>query len=179
MNAPILTLQSKSTPYQTIDTLSYIQTNNLSGTLPIAADENSDKLYFRIYNNWALAANIATAYNLYVTTFDGASAVSHTTAKLIISSCWVHFQEIGFGEGSQTPGGVSYFLGDDIPTGGSSNVMTPVMGSNGAYGSAQIRAGSTGSGLGFIEFTSYVSTPQSVPDQTFNFATTLTYDWNT
>lgn len=179
MNAPILTIQAKSAPYQAITALTYLQTNNLSGALPIAADENSDKVYFRLYNNWVRSTNIATAYNIRITTYDGASVASHTASKLIISGCWVHFQEIGFGEGSSGPGGLSYFLDDDYPTGGSSNKMSPAMGSDGTYGSAQIRAGSTGSGLGFIEFATYVSTPQSVPDQTFNFATTVDYEWNT
>lgn len=179
-SAPDLTFRSASTPYSLLNTLVYYQKHYFSGSLPVNQGEKSENLYFRIYNNYAKNSNLSAAYNVRIFAYDGASAVSHTAAKLPISQQWIHMLQNGFGENSTPPGLYTYYRSDDYAIGGSHNWMSAEVGSDGVYSStstAVLRANSTGSGVGFLEFLSYASLPASTVDATYNFAITADYYW--
>lgn len=177
MNAPDLTFRQNTSPYAAITSLAYVQTKeSFSGvTLPVNYYENSDKLRFRIYNNWALNTGIASALNVAITTFDGAGAGSHTALLEPVYDMWVHVYETGFGEDSSTPGLYTQYTGFDTPVGDSSTYM-PERASDGTQAST-IRAGTDTNGVGFIEFETYTSIPYNVQTKSYTFAITASYEW--
>lgn len=181
--APQLTFQD--TLGNVLSSISYIQTSPTGDTLPVNQGYNSNANLFRIYNNYALTAGIASALNVTLTTYDGIGAGSKTCMVTPVSQSWVHMQMYGYGENS-TASTVpfTYYLGADTPIGGNTpcgtNIYSPERGSDGVIGSDQIRAYSTGNGLGYIEFSTYTSLPYSgVVNASYVFAIVCQYDWST
>lgn len=176
MNQPILTFTSNVAPYSLLSQINYVQTTPGGTNIPVLIGNDSNKVLFRIYNNWALAASIATAYNIQITTYDGASVISHTALTAPVSQLWMHLYENGYGEDSIQPGLLTSYIDNDTAVGGTST-YSPHFGSNGAINS-QIRAGSDGNGLGFIEVASYLSVPTIALANTYSFAITVFYNWS-
>lgn len=177
MTQPDLTFRNISTPFATIASVTYVQTKDGGTNLPVLQGENSDNLFFRVYNNWALNSSIANALNCHITTWDGPTSISHTAATLPVSQKWIHVYEDGYGENSVTPGVFTSFAGVDTAVGGSSKYVL----GKGTDGSTQsiIRAYSNNNGLGFVEITSYASVPVAAPNNTYNFVITVDYEWTT
>ncbi len=179
---PVLTFRNVTTPFSTISTLNYVQSAAGGNNLPVLQGQNSDPILFRIYNNFALSAGIASAINISITTYDGALVGSHTCALLAVSQSWIHIQEYGYGENSVTSNDYfTYYLGSDTAIGGSgpcgSDTYVPEAGSDGSS-SAYIRAYSNTNGMGYIEFQTYAALPVSgVQNTTYNFAVSCYYEW--
>ncbi len=184
--SPILTLRNSIAPYNTISPIVYLQQKDAGFPLPVNegfnfTPEQSTKNMFRIYNNFALSSNIADALNIQVTTFDTASAGSHSASTSPVSQQWVHMQQTGFGQASSGGGNFSSYLnGNDIAVGGLS-VFSPERGSDGSPYNPTIRAGyiNSGAGVGFIELTTYLSFPSGNLSQTYNFVIGVLYNWST
>ena len=181
-SAPVLTFQNILTPFSVISSLNYVQSAPGGNNLPVLQGQTSNPILFRIYNNFALAAGIATAINIYLTVYDGVGVGSHTCAFLPVSQSWIHAQEYGYGENSVTsPDGLTTYLGTDTAIGGSgpcgSNQYAPEKGSDGSA-NAQIRAYSSGNGQGFIEFQTKAVLPTTgVLNTSYNFSISLYYEW--
>lgn len=181
-SAPDITFRSAVAPFNILSGLPYVQTAPSGAVLPVLQGEFSDKMLFRIYNNFALNSGVASATNIKVTVYDGAGAGSHTCAILPVSHSWVCMVEYGYGENSVTsPDRFTSFVGSDLAIGGSSpcgsNYYVPEFGSDGSS-IPQIRAFSSGNGMGYIEFQTYIRAENSgVPNQDYNFAVSMSYDW--
>jgi hypothetical protein len=172
---PQLTFQQNVTPYSTITSETYQSTSPSGAPLPVLQGTQSNHFYFRVYNNWALAAGIATAVNVFVTTYDGIGTGSHTAFKAVVSQTWIHMLENGYGESAGTPGPFTSYIGSDTNVGGVF-VYNPEVGSNGVSLS-QIRAGSNQAGVGFIEFQSYAYVPTNATNNTSTFSISVGYEW--
>lgn len=182
--APVLTLRNVTTPFSTISTISYVQSATGGNNLPVLQGQTSDTTLFRIYNNFALTAGIASAINIYLTVYDGATAGSHTCAVLPVSQSWIHILEHGFGENSVTSNDfLTNYYGTETSIGGNgpcgSDKYVPEYGSDGTT-NARIRAYSNTNGMGYIEFQSRVAVPNtsSVQNASYNFAISLSYEWS-
>lgn len=180
---PVLTLRDIVTPFNTVS-LNYVQSAAGGNNLPVLQGQNSNPILFRVYNNFALSAGIASAVNVSITTYDGSGSGSHTCALLPVSQSWVRIQEYGYGENSvASPDQFTSYLGSDTAIGGNTpcgtNTYTPEIGSDGSTTQNQIRAFSTGSGTGYIEFSTYAQIPDSsiVQNQLYNFAISVNYEW--
>lgn len=174
MISPDITFRSATSPYALLSSLDYVQTKEAgSVSLPIKEGENSDLLSFRIYNNWALNSNIASATNINVTTYDSSSI--HSFSRLIVSQAWVHVYETGFGQSGSTPAVYNQFTGFDTPIGGHS-VYVPEVGSDGTT-SPLIAAGASNNGAGFIEYNTYMSVPAGSIYASYTFVVSLDYTW--
>ena len=181
---PVLTLRDIKSPFNVIS-INYVQSAAGGNNLPVLQGQVSDPVLFRIYNNFALAAGIASAVNVTLTIFDGAGAGSHTCALLPVSQSWVHIQEYGYGENSvPSPDLFTAYLGTDTAIGGNnpcgSDIYIPEVGSNGGTPfEHKIRAWNNGNGVGFIEFQSYAQVPNQsgIQNQTYNFAISIMYEW--
>lgn len=179
---PIITFQNVTTPFSTISQLNYVQSAAGGNNLPVLQGQNSNKILFRIYNNFALATGIANAINVFLTTFDGSGVGSHTCMVSCVSQSWTHIQEYGYGENSVTsPDRLTAYLGADTAIGGNSpcgsDIYLPEYGSDGNNPS-QIRAYSSGNGTGFIEFSTYESVPNTgILNTTYNFSISMFYEW--
>lgn len=179
---PVLTIRDVLTPFGAISSLNYVQSAPGGNNLPILQGQNSNPVLFRIYNNFALSAGIATALNVHLTVYDGSGAGSHTCAFLPVSQAWIHVQEQGYGENSVTsPDRKTYYLGSDTAIGGSapcgSSLYTPEKGSDGSA-TPQIRAYSSGNGMGYIEFQSTANLPISgVLNASYTFSVSMSYEW--
>jgi hypothetical protein len=176
MNAPILTFRSNVTPYSLLSSQAYTKATPGGTNLPVAQGDNSDDFYIRIYNNWGLSATIATALNISLTTFDGASSISHTYSTAPVSQHWLHVLENGYGEGATTPGAFTSYVGTDTAVGGVS-VYNPEKGSDGVLGESRIRAGTDTNGVGFIEINSYMSVPLAAVAGTYTLAISVQYEY--
>jgi hypothetical protein len=186
MNAPILTIRSNVSPYSLLTTpIVYSETVALQSSLPVLSGDystgivSSDVITFRIYNNfYPYSSNIATAYNIYITTFDGASSVSHTATTSSVSQCWTYFMENGFGENSSPQSTVMYTHYQDIGeyVGGSMSTKIPTYGSDGST-NPYIRAGQANNGEGMIEFNTKVSPSLFEGFATYSFAWSINYEW--
>lgn len=176
MTAPDITFRQNSTPYSTIASETYQQTSPSGNPLPVLQGQDSNHLFFRVYNNWALNSNIADAVNVFITTFDGVGAGSHTALKAVVSQTWIHMYENGYGENSLTPGVFTSYGGSDTAVGGI-YVYNPERGSNGVAFS-KIRAGTNNAGVGFIEFQSYARVPANATNNTTTFAISVGYEWS-
>jgi len=185
MNAPVLTFRQPTSPWSQLSTVSFAQSAPDGSTLPVLQGETSDKVKFRVYNNFALASNIASALNITLTTYDGVGAGSNTCATSPVSQSWVSIHMRGFGENSSTsPDLFTYFLGSTVAIGGSNpcgcNTYAPEFSSDGTIGqvnSPYIRAYSSGNGMGYIEFETYLILPNTVGATSYNFAINLAYEW--
>ena len=178
MLQPILTFRTAETPYDSYSqTILYSETVAKQTGLPILNGDDSDIIVLRLYNNFGNppAADIATAYNLQVTTFDSGALTASTPP---VSGMWIYFQENGYGENSTIPGLYTVNQGDDLAVGGLSNVMIPPFGSDGTQNS-YVRAGTNNAGVGFIELNTHASIPTSAASNTYNFQIAVTYAWNT
>lgn len=174
-SAPDITFRNYTTPYSVTALIIYSQTSPGGSGLPVLQGTDSDPLYFRIYNNFALNSDIASAVNFFVTTYDGMGVMSHTAAKAVVSQHWIHALENGYGEGSVTPGVYTVFAGSDTMIGGAFQYILD-KGSDGGSSSI-IRAGSNGSGCGFAEIKSYARVPADAQNGTTTFAISAGYEW--
>ena len=131
---PTITFRSAVTPYNLLSTpLVFSETIAKHANLPVLAGDKSGVLTFRIYNNFNLAQDISTAYNVTVTTYDG---VSYTASTPLVTQQWVNLQENGFGIGSTTSINTVTFYQDAAAfVGGGSNVKTFAYGADGSAGS--------------------------------------------
>lgn len=175
-SAPDISFRSAASPYSLLTTISFVQSTLGTDNLPVLQSYNSLPVKIRIFNNWALNSSIATAMNVRITTYDGLGAGSHTAAQLPASQMWIRLYESGFGEQAVLPGLFTALSGSDTAVGGTSNLYYAQVGSDGSL-TPQIRAGSTGAGLGFIEITTYAQIPAAAPSGDYTFALTMTYEW--
>lgn len=179
---PVLTFRNVTTPFSTISTLNYVQSAAGGNNLPVLQGQTSDPYLFRIYNNFALTAGIASAQDIHITIYDGSGAGSHTCAFLPVSQSWIHIQEYGFGENSVTSNdyftsylGIETAIGGNAPCG--ANIYTPEYGSDGTT-NPNIRAYSNTNGMGYIEFQSTAVLPVSgVSNTTYTFSLSVSYEW--
>lgn len=169
-------LTSNSAPYFPLTLLNYQETIN-GQALPVLQGDNSDTYYFRVYNNFNLAAGIANALNVQVTTWDGVGAASHLATTLPVTGHWDHFFENGYGENSIGPGPFTLYAGTDTPVGGTTR-YTVQEGSDGST-SAVIDAFTNNDGLGYIEFATYCAVPSNAPNETYFFAISVSYEYTT
>ena len=181
MLQPILDIRQAVTPFSTIN-ISYVQSCAGGNNLPVLQGQNSDPVLFRIYNNFAMSAGISSAFNVSITIYDGIGVGSHTCALLPVSQSWFHVYEMGYGENSTTADFKTDYLGLDTAVGGfnpcGGDTYMPEVGSDGSTSYSKIRAGSDTNGVGFIEFGSYVSVPDTgVQMATYNFAISVVYEW--
>lgn len=168
-----------NTPYAVLAAASFVQSAIGGNNLPVLQGENSNLFFFRIYNNYARAAGIASAVNIRITTFDAIDPASHTAMMSVINQSWIRVYENGYGENSTPPGLYYRYTGQDTAIGGSKpnqDVYIP------EYGSAntntpQIRAGSDTNGVGFIEIASYAELPDVVGMFSYAFAISVQYEW--
>lgn len=175
--SPLITFHSSISPYSTISALSYVQSMLGGNNLPVLQGEVSNTVIFRVYNNFALAAAIASAVNIRITVYDGASVASHLATKSVVNQEWIRVYENGYGENSSPPGLYTRYLGQDTAVGGTANEYVPEFGSDGTT-NPRIRAGSNMNGTGFIEIASYAELPDSVGTLTNTFAVSVLYDWS-
>lgn len=175
-SAPDLTFRSKDTPYGTLATALYVQSTLGGDYLPVLQGENSNLFYFRVYNNYARGAGIASAVNIRVTTFDNVDPGSHTAAMSAINQSWIRIYENGYGENSTPPGQYYRYTGFDTAIGGQANGYVPEFGSANSS-TPQIRAGSDTNSVGFIEFATYAELPDSVGMATYAFGLSIQYEW--
>lgn len=176
-NAPVVEFRGRSAPYAVISAIAYIQSALGGGALPVLGGESSNLVYFRVYNNFNNQMSTASMDNVYVTVFDDADPNSHTAAKSPVSQSWVRIYETGFGESVIAPGAYTQFLGQDTAIGRSGvDQYIPELGSDGSS-TPHIRAGTNQNGVGFIEFGTYLETPDGAGFATYTFALSLIYDW--
>lgn len=174
---PIVTFQAQSAPYNVVSSLFYEQSTLGGNFLPVKEGENSDVLYFRIYNNFVGSVNVATMSNISITAYDGAGAGSHTAKQSCISQSWIKLYENGFGESTISPGAYTSYVDDDTAIGRSGiDSYTPPYGSDGGS-TPYIRAGTNGNGVGFIEFATYAQIPSGAGFQNYTLAIGISYDW--
>ena len=96
-----------------------------------------------------------------------------------MSQSWVRIYETGFGEGATAPGLYTQFIDQDTAIGKAGvDKYVPAYGSDGSV-TPYIRAGTNGDGVGFIEFATYVETPNAIGFATYSFAVSLFYEWVT
>lgn len=174
---PDLSFHANSSPYVALTNLNFIQSKDGGNNLPVLHGENSNPIIFRIYNNFARNIGIASALNVAITTFDGASVASHTALRSPVSQSWLHLLENGFGENSvPIPDLLTQYKGFDTPVGGS-NFYYAEKGSNGNYGDSIIRAGTNENGVGFIEYEGYCSVPENAGGENYPFVISIIYEW--
>lgn len=175
-SAPDITFRNNVSPNGTLATALFVQSTLGGDYLPVLQGENSNLFYFRVYNNYARAAGIASAVNVRITTFDAVDPSSHTAAKSVINQSWIRVYEFGYGENSTPPGLYSHYVGEDTAIGGQGNVYVPEFGSDGTA-TPQIRAGSDTNSVGFLEIASYAELPDTVGMATYAFAISIQYEW--
>lgn len=176
-SAPIVTFTESKEPYSIISSISYAQSTLGSNYLPISNGENSELMYFRIYNNFDSSNGIATMDNIYVTVFDGADPNSHTATKSPVAQSWIRIYENGYGESAGSPGLYTKYVDEDTAIGRSGvDQYVPLYGSDGTS-TPYIRAGSDGDGVGFIEFATYLQAPDEVGFASYSIALSVIYDW--
>ncbi len=165
-SAPNVEFRSRTAPYAVISPPQFIQSALGGSNLPVLGGENSDIIYFRIYNNFGLAAGVASMTNVRVTVFGDP-----------LAQAWLRIYETAFGEGPVTPGLATAFNGDDTAIGNSgTSKYTPEIGSSGSS-TAQIRAGTDTNGCGFIEFAVYLEVPDGATFDTYPLTISVEYDW--
>lgn len=180
-SAPVITFRDPLG--NLLSSISYIQNSPAGSVLPIAANNGSVAVLFRTYNNYALASSIASAFNISLTVYDGVGANSKTCTLLPVSQSWVRIQMYGYGENSvDSPDFFTKYLGSETAIGGNgpcgSNIYIPERSSDGVDALNEIRAYSNGNGMGYLEFSTSVSTPTSIPSQTYTFGLSVFYEWH-
>ena len=179
MNNPIVSFRNRSAPYALLASVNYNQSALGGNFLPVKEGENSSLVYFRIYNNFSSSSNIATMTNVSITTYDDADPASHTATKSPIAQSWVKIYETGFGESTLSPAAITYFAGEDTAIGRSGiDSYSPEYGSDGSSNN-EIRAGTDGNGLGFIEFATYAQIPDGAGFANYTLALSVNYFWST
>lgn len=176
---PDITFRDIVAPFPVVSAFSFIQSKLGSGALPVLQGEQSNPILFRVYNNFLANAGVSDALNVSITTFDGATTLSHTSFKLPVSQSWIHMLENGFGENS-TPIADLYtrYTGIDTAIGGAANLYYAQKGSDGSYGNSRIRA-SGGAGVGYIEYKGYAQPPDDAVGSTYSFVISCQYEWTT
>jgi len=177
--APDITFRDATNPASVVSLLQYVQSTLGSDFLPILQGEQSSVVKFRIYNNYAGNVNIASAFNVNITVYDGSGAGSRTALKSPVFQSWLRVYETGFGENSTPPGLYTAWAGSDTAIGSGPaglNLYYPEVGSDGLL-SNQVRAGSGYSQVGFIELASYLQLPPSVASASWNFSLSVSYEW--
>ena len=177
MLAPDITFRRSVTPYDVLAAAAYVQSTLGGNNLPVLQGESSNILIFRIYNNYAAAAGIASAVNVRVTTFDTVDPGSHTATKSVIAQEWIRVYENGYGENATPPGLYSRYIGLDTAVGAQGNFYVPEFGSAGTS-TPQIRAGTDTNGVGFIEIASYSEIPDAVGTASYTFGISIEYEWS-
>lgn len=178
-SAPDITFRDAKIPTNVVSQLNYVQSSLGGNNIPVMQGENSNTMLFRIYNNWARNAGIASAFNVGIALYDGIGV--KTASTLAVSQSWVRIYENGYGESAGTPGLLSRYVGNDTAIGGTpagTQTYTPEEGSDGTN-NPRIRAGTDTNGVGFIEFATYAELPDSTPTFPYNFAITIEYEWTT
>ena len=158
-----------------LSSITFVQSTLGSNFLPVLQGEQSIPVTVRVYNNYALASNIATAFNLNVTVYDGVGSASHTATQSVTAQSWIRVYETGFGESTTPPGLYTAWTGSTVAIGGT-NVYFAEVGSDGLY-SDQIRAGSNTNGCGFIEFALQAQIPLGAATANYNFSFSVSYEW--
>ncbi len=174
-SSPILSFRDAKNPGSVVGSINYVQSTLGTDFLPVLQGEQSIPVKVRVYNNYGLATGIASAFNVYVTAYDGVGSASHTSVKSIINQAWIRVYETGFGEGSVGNGLYTAWCGSDTAIGGT-DVYFAEVGSDGGY-TGQIRAGSDTNGVGFIEFETYVEVPEGADFSEWYVAFSLSYEW--
>lgn len=175
-SAPVIDFRKSDNPNSSIGFALFVQSALGGGYLPVLQGENSNTFIFRVYNNFARAVGIASAFNVDITTFDSVDPSSHLATKSVINQQWIRVYENGYGENSTPPGLYSRYLGADTAVGGQGNLYVPETGSDGST-SPQIRAGTDTDGVGFIELATYAELPDVVGMVTNLFAISIQYEW--
>lgn len=179
INPPQISFRTASAPFSVISPVSYVQSMIGGNNLPVKEGENSNLVYFRVYNNFNGAGSVATMYNIMFTVYDDADPNSHTAAKSPVSQSWVRIYETGLGESSAAPGLYTHWLGTDTAIGRSGvDFYSPEYGSDGVAG-AHIRAGADGNGVGYLELATYIQVPTGAGFATYTMAIGINYDWIT
>jgi hypothetical protein len=176
MTAPDLTFRATTSPYDTISSFTFIQSGPGGIQLPVLQNEQSDYIYFRVYNNFALNTDIADAINVFLTVFDGLGPASKNSFGTVTSQAWIRASLTGYGESTGTPGLYTQYPGEEIRL-GNWIVLQPEKGSNGVLNSPKIRAGSNNNGVGFVEFKIYAKLPNTVVSGNYQFAISVGYDY--
>lgn len=179
MNSPVVSFRSRSAPYLVISSIPYTQSALGGNLLPVKEGENSNLIYFRVYNNYGQAGSIASMQNIRVSVFDDADPASHTATKSPVSQSWVRIYETGFGESTVAPATLTLFNGLDTAIGRSGvDSYSPEYGSNGGS-TPYIRAGMDGNGVGFVEFATYTQIPSGAGFADYTMALSVDYHWTT
>jgi hypothetical protein len=173
MNRPILSFYSNIAPYQQLTSLVFTKTKGFYSDIPTVNGEITDEKVVRIYNNWAQAVDIATAYNIHITTYDRAGTLAASGA--VASQHWMAVKQIGYGEGSSRPGPLTS-LEDEFVSIGGSKYYIPIMGSDGLLHPI-IRAGIDFDNMGFIELKSYMTVPKFAVAGNYSFILTVGFNW--
>lgn len=172
---PQVSFRSSVSPFNVISSISYIQTTPGGTTLPVLQGNDSDSLYFRVYNNFGCVAGVADMLNVSIGCYDGVGI--HTASMPVASQKWIHVLENGYGQSVAAPGVYSYLQGTDTPIGGSTTYF-PDTGSDGSVVN-NIKAGPANNGCGFIEVKSYARVPAEASQSTQSFVISVLYDWTT
>ena len=175
LTAPLITFRDKNA--NALSSINFAQSTLGSDFLPVLQGENSIPVTVRVYNNYGLSSNIASAINVNVTIYDGVGSASHTSTKPVVAQAWIRVYETGFGESTGAPGLYTAYTGTDTAIGGT-NIYSPLVGSDGSLND-YIRAGADTNSLGFVEFALYAQLPQGIASQTCNFAFSISYEWIT
>jgi hypothetical protein len=174
---PDITFRSAEPPFDLIQSVTYVTTHYSESLPTLAGDvQGSDKVKFRIYNNWAANSSIANAINCDVTVYDAVGSVAGNSSPA--SSLWTQVWETMFGE--SVPSGYNFFTqfdGFPTPVGGA-DTYTIETGSDGSM-DAVIRAGPSGYGVGFVELESYITPPLGVIGKNYLYTIALNYQWTT
>jgi hypothetical protein len=88
----------------------------------------------------------------------------------------LHIGQWGFGESTTIPGLLTFYEGSMYCVGGSGYYAVPERTSDGRHGN-ELRAGSNGNGVGFIEWSSFMRIPEGAPAGIHNFAITVHYEY--
>jgi hypothetical protein len=179
-SAPIISFRQAIAPYTPITSLNfYTETIANQTGLPTLSGDSSITTTFRIYNNFNAppSSSIATAYDIIITTYDGASIVSHTATTYPIIQMWIYLAQNGFGENSSYNVLYTYSTDDSVAVGGSNNTKSFTYGSDGSAAS-KIRAGSSLSGTGMIEVNTLAKVALGQSTNVWNFGLNATYHWN-
>ena len=175
MTTPTITIRQIASPYNLITSVNYFQSKIGSGALPVLQGEQSEPVLFRIYNNFALSAGVEDAVNVQVTVYDGVGVGSHTAIQSPASLSWLHVLENGFGESTTVANDpLTKYSGMDTAVGGS-NTYIPEKGSAGTYGTPTITGSS--SKAGFIQLKTYLTPPNPVTGDIYNFAIVVLYEY--
>ena len=87
---PILTFRETEDPWDEISLFQYKQRKDDLEDLPVLKGEDSDKISFRLYNNFDQAPDVATAMNVEIST--------EPTGTPLVDDRWFYIRQTGFGE---------------------------------------------------------------------------------